>query len=164
MPLPGSEEDAPTGITVDRLDVTSGWALDPLLPKSTVQETSSALKFTKTWKRGTSKGHSGGAHTYTATRGATAELRFEGTSVKWLATKASMYGRAEVRLDGKLIKTVDLYSAKRLYRATIFSTSGLPSRPHTLSIRVLGTKRAGATGANVSIDAFEIRGRAATTP
>ncbi len=61
--------------------------------------------------------------------------------MKWLATKAKMYGKSAVYLDGKRVATVDQYSASRAYQRTVFSKTGLPCRPHTLVIKALGTKQ-----------------------
>jgi hypothetical protein len=64
-------------------------------------------------------------------------------------------GRAEVRLDGQLVETVDLYNASAQPRRVAYSAASLdPSVEHTLEVRVLGTKRAASTGTRVDADAF----------
>ena len=144
---------------IDRLDVSAGWATSPLLPTAKAEETARGISYSAGWKRATNPSHSGGAHKFTRTTGATATLRFEGSSVKWIATKAPMYGKSAVYLDGKRVATVDQYAASRAYQRTVFSKTGLPCRPHTLVIKALGARRAAASDDYVSVDAFAISGR-----
>jgi hypothetical protein len=59
-----------------------------------------------------------------------------------------------VWLDGK-VATVDLYSATTQTRRVVFSQGGLvPSKSHTLEVRVLGTKNAASSGKRVDVDTF----------
>ncbi len=53
------------------------------------------------------------------------------------------------------MQTIDLYAASEQPRRVIYSASSLdPSVPHTMQVRVLGTKRAVSTGTRVDVDAF----------
>jgi hypothetical protein len=147
-------------VSVDRIDVSGGWAIAPQLPSMRLENTAAAIGYEGSWTTGPHASLSGGTQTFSKTAGSSATLQFEGTEVRWVATKAPNYGLAEVWLDGEKVTTVDLYAASRAFKQTVFSRSGLPSRPHTLTVKVLGQKRAAATDAWVTIDAFDVRGRA----
>jgi hypothetical protein len=88
-----------------------------------------------------------------------ASFRFTGTAVTWRTRVGRDQGKALVRIDGVAKETVDLY------RATAGTTSktygGLAAGTHTITVEVLGTKNAAATGTDVAIDAFVVG--AATT-
>jgi hypothetical protein len=84
--------------------------------------------------------------------GDTARFRFWGRSVKWVTRKGPARGIAAVTIDGVRKGTFDLYAP----RDKLFTKSftGLRPRPHTIAIKVAGTKNAAAASANVAIDAF----------
>jgi hypothetical protein len=85
-------------------------------------------------------------------KNATATFRFAGTSVTWLLRKGTDQGRATVLIDGLKRGTVDGYAATPA--AATLTYGGLANRLHTLTVKVLGTKRAAATAANVTVDGF----------
>jgi len=96
--------------------------------------------------------------TLTASESAGAELvvRFEGSEVIYVYTKAFNRGMAEVVLDGASQGTLDLYSPAIEWRtATPFRATG--PGPHTLQIRVTGRKNPAATGVFVDVDTVIVR-------
>ncbi|MBE0418176.1 MAG: SpoIID/LytB domain-containing protein, partial [Coriobacteriia bacterium] len=114
------------------------------------------------WNRDVSSVHSGGGYAYSSTSGATATIRFRGTSVAWIGPKTPSYGRAEVILDGKSQGIVTQYASSVSYQQTIWSIGGLPEGEHTLVIRPTGTKDSVSTGTTIVLDAFDVRGAAAS--
>lgn len=62
-------------------------------------------------------------------------------------------GRAEIYLDGPLVRTVDNYAPEPTF-GVARSVSGLADGVHTLRIVVLGKARPAANGTLVSIDRF----------
>ena len=92
---------------------------------------------------------------HSAAGGNTATFTFTGTDVSWTAQRGPDRGKAEVRLDGALVETIDLYATSAQARRVVYSATSLdPSVQHTLQVRVLGTKRAASTGTRVDVDAF----------
>jgi hypothetical protein len=84
-------------------------------------------------------------------------MSFTGTSVAILGTKQAPGGNAAVYLDGKKQpSTASFYSAATKYQAAVWSGSGLSSGRHTITLKVLGTKPAHATGTWVWFDAFKV--------
>lgn len=149
-------------VTVDRFDVTGGWVVAPNLPVKRFQETS-AVK-TGSWKVYRNTLASGGTHIVSGVKGASVTIPFEGTSITWRGARTRQYGKAEVLLDGKRVAVVDLYNPTTKLNQKLWSRSGLSAKRHTLTIRVLGTKRSAAAGTLVSVDAFDIRGQLAPRP
>jgi len=76
---------------------------------------------------------------FTTANGDSASFSFTGTGVSWVTATAPDQGSAEIRIDGKLVKTVDLASASRLTGQKVFTTSGLKNGTHTITV----TKKSG---------------------
>jgi hypothetical protein len=103
---------------------------------------------------------SGGWQSLSSNSTSCVTVRFTGPQVRWLSSRGPTYGQADVYLDGTFIRTVDQYSAtKKAQVAERFNhISGVPltDAPHTLEIRVKGTRNIASTGNLVSIDTFRI--------
>jgi hypothetical protein len=60
-------------------------------------------------------------------------------------------GKAQVWLDGEVVKIVDLYAPTAAF-ATVPLASGLTDGPHTVRVVVLGTRRTASRGNAVVVD------------
>ena len=60
-------------------------------------------------------------------------------------------GRAEVWLDGALVKVIDLYAPTSAF-STVPLASGLADGPHTVRLVVLATHRAASAGNAITVD------------
>ncbi|MDW5593576.1 hypothetical protein VSS74_04465 [Conexibacter stalactiti] len=101
---------------------------------------------------------SGGVRS-SATAGDTATVRFTGRRITWVGPICAACGSADVSLDGAFAARVDTFGFRgpsvgqaALYQAT-FPTSG----PHTLTVRVLGTRNLDSSASTVGVDAFHVR-------
>ena len=83
------------------------------------------------------------------------EVGFEGSAVRWIATKAPSRGIASVTIDGVEFGPVDLYAPAWSFQQVAFEADGLGSGPHTMVITLTGQKRAEATATFIEIDAIE---------
>jgi hypothetical protein len=91
----------------------------------------------------------------TADRGATATIRTRARTVELVAPTGPNRGRAEILLDGRRLRTVDLYSARFQARQTVATVHGLtPQQTSVVQVRVLDRKRSSSHGTKVAIDAF----------
>jgi len=126
------------------------------------EETNPLLSYSGAWTTGSASTHSGGTYRYASTAGASVTVRFRGTSVAWVGPKAPSYGRAEVFVDGVSRGVVSQYASAVSYQQTIWSISGLPEGEHTLLIRATGTKDSASSGTIIVVDAFDVRGAAAS--
>ena len=155
----GPSGDSSGTVSADYFRVTGGWVEPPRLAVLTFQER--AASTSGDWDTLTNSAASGDRHIVSDEKNAKATVRFEGTSVAWYGARTKRYGKAEVLLDGERVAIVDTYSSTTKLNQKLWSRSGLPAKGHTLTIRVLGTKRSSSLGANVSVDRFRIAGRLA---
>ncbi|MGZ8604565.1 MAG: hypothetical protein ACXWX9_07390, partial [Actinomycetota bacterium] len=100
---------------------------------------------------------SGGTAAASALGGASVELSFSGTGVDWITARGRDQGRAEIYVDGALLRTVDNFARDRAY-GFVRSVTGLADGVHTLRIVVLGEARPAATGTAVTVDRFSVLG------
>jgi GH25 family lysozyme M1 (1,4-beta-N-acetylmuramidase) len=94
---------------------------------------------------------SGGTYAISDAPAASAKLAFSGTGVALWTLRGPARGRAEVWVDGALVKVIDLYAAGPVF-AMISLASGLADGPHTVRAVVLGTHRAVSVGNAVVVD------------
>ena len=102
-------------------------------------ENSSRITYTGSWPRAEHPGYRGDAVRQAKSRGQTATFRFTGSQVAWNGPKGPTRGKAQVWLDGVLVKTVDMYAGRFAARNRIYTRSFASSGQHTLMIKVLGT-------------------------
>ena len=111
-----------------------------------ISDASSSITWQGPWSSIALKAYLGGTGHSTGARGATATLRFSGSSVSWVGPMGPTRGKAQVYIDDRLVATVDLWAASFHPRRIVFSAS-LRSGAHTLVIKALGT--AGRSTVNV---------------
>lgn len=139
--------------------------LNPPPVTTRYQETDARLLWDRTWSVVTASAASSGHYRRFPVAGSSVTVMFKGTSVTWIGTKGTRYGKADVSLDGTRVATVDVYDSSTHYRSTVWTKSGLSAdTTHTLVIKVLGTHRKGASGSDVSVDAFDIAGSLIAVP
>ncbi len=106
---------------------------------------------TVTWAAVTNPTASGGSYAVSDAAGALTRLRFQGTGVSLRTVRGPAMGRAEIWVDGALVRVVDLSSASTAF-ATVRLAAGLVDGTHTARIVVVGTHRAASSGSSVVID------------
>ena len=84
----------------------------------------------------------------------TATFAFYGTGVDWLTVQGPHQGRAQIFIDGTLLRTVDNFANAPV--AAVRAINGLALGQHELRIVVLGEARPAASGTQTSIDAFTV--------
>jgi hypothetical protein len=105
-------------------------------------------QFTGEWKP------SGRAARLSAEKGASAAIEFEGTGAIVVGTYLTSGGRLQVFLDGKLDRTLDVYSDEKGNRSgeSVWHGFGLRNAKHQVRLVVLGEPYQGSAGADVSLD------------
>jgi hypothetical protein len=104
-----------------------------------------------TWAAATNPAASGGTYAISDVREAFARLRFHGTGVSLRTLRGPAMGRAQVWVDGALVKGIDLYRPTKGF-ATVRLVWGLVDGPHTVRVVVLGAHRAASAGGGVAVD------------
>ncbi|WP_150306994.1 right-handed parallel beta-helix repeat-containing protein [Planctomonas psychrotolerans] len=148
----GTKNAASTGtnIFLDSLVVSNA----PVL-SGTYENGAAPIVMTGAWLTVTSGYDSGGSHTRIDAAGS-ADLRFSGTSVRWISRTNSYAGIASVYIDGTLAQTVDLYSATAAYKAVVFDSGPLTRGEHTIRIERSGTRNPSSTGSNLFLDSIVV--------
>lgn len=105
-------------------------------------------KFTGEWKT------SGLTAKLSAEKGASASIEFEGTGAIVVGTYLTNGGKLQVFLDGKLDRTLDVYSDEKGNRGgeSVWHAFGLRNAKHRVRLVVLGEPYQGSAGADVSLD------------
>ncbi|MEU4191943.1 X2-like carbohydrate binding domain-containing protein [Kribbella sp. NPDC026611] len=70
----------------------------------------------------------------TTANGAGVNFTFTGTAIEWLTALGPDQGDADVYIDGKLIKRVNLHNDTRVTNKQVFSATGLRNAQHTVRI------------------------------
>ena len=94
---------------------------------------------------------SGGRYVKSDNAGATISLRFVGDGLTLRALRGPKMGHAAILLDGRQVRTVDLYAPRTSY-ISIGIARDLRESKHVVRVKVLGTHRAASDGSVVAID------------
>jgi GH25 family lysozyme M1 (1,4-beta-N-acetylmuramidase) len=109
------------------------------------------------WRVARAAEASDGAFATSDLAGASVTLRFAGSALEWTTIRGPDQGRAQVFIDGTLVKTVDGYAPEQTF-GVVRSFGGLADGVHTLRIVVTGTSRRSATGALITLDRLLVVG------
>lgn len=124
-----------------------------------VEDSDAAITFTGTWtKSDPSLGWSGGSAMQATAAGATATIKFNGTSIRWLGSRGRGMGMASVSVDGVVVRQADLFARPADEAHTpVVTIYDLSPGQHTLTITVNGTHNPQGEGNAVVVDAFDIQ-------
>ncbi len=89
-------------------------------------------------------------------RNQTVAITFQGVGFRLYGFTGPDNGKAELKLNGKVIQTIDCYTDAPEKPRTIAEVEGLSNELHTLEVRVLGDKNPASSGTKVAIDAIEV--------
>ena len=103
------------------------------------------FEFAGSWKVGRDRSAYLGDEHYSKIAGSYYQVRFTGTQVKVYTTKAPQHGIQAVSIDGGRETMVDLYAPTRANQVLLYTSPLLPDGPHTLKVRVTGTKNGNAS-------------------
>lgn len=84
-------------------------------------------------------------------KGASFDFSFNGTAFIWVAAAGPEGGLAEIYVDNRFIKTVDLYSSASLWKKRI-RIDDLGVKKHTVKIIVLGQRNPLSKGTNIYLN------------
>ena len=122
---------------------------------TTVIDSSSAqVKYVGTWRTTGSPSDNGGSVMFASTTATSASLTFTGSTVAFITRMTSSSGTSDISIDGKVVATVNGYSATTKYQQSLFSTTNLSSGTHTIKVSRTGQKDARSTGTSSIVDAF----------
>ena len=125
----------------DRAGNISSFKSWPALTPTRLEESTSSATYTGAWSLATNPSASGGKSRYTSYASRKVVVRFMGRDVAWVATRTTSSGRADVRIDGVLAKTVQLDRASTAYRQLVLGWHLSTLDWHTMEIHPLGDGR-----------------------
>jgi hypothetical protein len=114
---------------------SSAWAVSRKVTARLVQENASAISTSRGWERVRWTSASGGYRLVSSRKGAKVIYRFEGGQIGLVAARARDLGTAIVRIDGKLVATLNLHSSPSGVRQLVWTRS-LSTGKHTISVQV----------------------------
>lgn len=124
---------------IDGAGNVGAWTYGSAFKLSGYQESSRAIRWTGTWRTGTSPSYWGGRDRYATAAGARAGLTFTGRSFAWVGSVGPSRGWARVYVNGTLVRSVNLYAPTNVNRRILFATSWSVARSRTITIRISGT-------------------------
>jgi subtilisin family serine protease len=127
----------------------SSWAEGPSVTGVLVQDRSTAVVYSGTWRRSWVSWASGGTMMYASAAGARARTTFSGRGVALVAPTSSTRGSAAIWIDGVYKATVSFRSATNHGRVVMYSTTFAAPGGHTIELRLAGNGR-------VDLDTFVI--------
>ena len=107
------------------------------------------------WQRSASGAASNGYYSVAELAGQSAEIEFRGTTVTLHTATGPRFGKVELRVDGEVVKTADLYASNVSFGEQV-TASGLSDARHTLEVRVLGERAAASSGTGVVVDRISV--------
>lgn len=107
------------------------------------------------WAGASLSSASGDRYARSNTTRASMSFTFHGTGIDWYTVFTSSNGKANVYIDGKLVKTADTYRSSTSVGR--YSFRGLSHTVHTMKIVVSGTRSSASRGTYVSVDRWVVQ-------
>lgn len=116
----------------------SDWQVRSPFVVKLAQESSGGYVRSGTWSIVKDAHLSGRASRRATAKGAKVTYSFSGRTIAWVGTRGSKGGRAQIRIDGVLVATVDTHAGSTSYRRTLFAKTLASGGSHKIELRVLG--------------------------
>ncbi len=127
----------------------SAWKEATAFSPRLVQETSNNIRWSGTWSTVHNSRLSDGAARRISSSGRRATYTFTGRDIGWVTMRSTVGGYAEVRIDGVLVRTIDIDSSATGFRRMLFTSHLATGGTHRIEIHPKGDGR-------VTIDAFVV--------
>lgn len=121
-------------------------------PPSTIEQNSSAIKYTGTWsggKCGTTTCSPDNKQMNSSAAGSRAKFSYTGKRADWIASRGPNGGKVGVYVDGVLKSTVNLYSPTIVDGMTVYTGPVKASGSHTLELRRVSGR--------LNVDSFRVQ-------
>jgi hypothetical protein len=128
---------------------TGAWKEWAAFAPRRAQETSANIRWSGAWSSASDSRFSGGAARRTSSGGRVATYTFTGRDIGWVTARSTVGGRAEVRIDGVLVRTIDVDSTATGFRRMLFTAHLASGGTHRIEIGPKGDGR-------VTVDAFVV--------
>jgi GH25 family lysozyme M1 (1,4-beta-N-acetylmuramidase) len=141
----------------DRVGNTAAMTLAAFRADTSVEQSSAAVTTSpaRAWTTVRDARASSGSFTVTGRAGSFVRMRFSGTGVDWITVTGPNRGRAEIYVDGELLRSHDLFAASRTF-GVVVGIDGLTDGPHVVRIVATGHGRRASTGTVIAVDRFDV--------
>jgi hypothetical protein len=136
----------------DTANLWSGWSTAPVLTPTLYQESSASITYGGSWGTVSSANDLGGAHKYSTSSGASAQITFTGESIAIVGIRTSSGSNVSVFVDGSSYPTLTFQAGSTTYRQLIASYTWSSVGTHTVKI----VNQATSGRPYVYLDAFVI--------
>ena len=123
----------------DRRNRLSAWSSPMTITPTRHQESTALATYSSGWRSATISSASGNHTRYATANGSSTSFTFTGRAVSLVSPRGSTRGKAEIRVDGLLVATVNLHRRSRDPRRHVWSRSWASVATHVVSVTVLGT-------------------------
>ncbi|MBI5958108.1 MAG: hypothetical protein HY866_05200, partial [Chloroflexi bacterium] len=153
-------------LDLDAIEVKNAIETD----KGAYQHNSMYMVLNNTWTEVVSAAHSGGSHTTTNIKYASAFFLFSGQQVTVYSTTGRSFGLLSVYVDGKYLGDINQYLYDKVKYPVnkpyfAYNIPGLSEDKHVLELRFMGKKDKKATGtATINLDVITVDGYPAPLP
>ncbi|HKZ92870.1 MAG TPA: GH25 family lysozyme [Candidatus Limnocylindrales bacterium] len=147
-----------TGSATDNLGLKGTSGFSPRVTLVDARSRSGQISLRGAWTTKKVKGALGRTLAQTSGKGARAKLTFEGSQFAIVARRGPSGGGLDVRVDGKRVGSVSLYSNRNDNRRIVYVGS-VPKRKHVLELRATGAADPAASGTTVWLDALLVLDR-----
>jgi hypothetical protein len=121
------------------------------------QESNPLIRYSTGWQTREPAGAYGGGVRSSSIAGAKATLTFTGREVGLISARGPNRGQVQVRIDGMLRLTANLYADVLTPSVAVYSsTNSITPGTHTIEIRVAPTADSRSTGLRVDLDAIVV--------
>ena len=117
----------------------SRWAYSARSKVIRLQETSSTIDYSGSWRRIKSQGASGSYVRYTTSSSAAARFAFDGRSFAWVSPKGPTRGYARIYIDGTYRGRINLNATSFVARRVVFRAGWSTRGHHVVVIRCAAT-------------------------
>lgn len=125
---------------------------------TTVNDTQFSYDNVANWPSGWQSGAHQNDNHWSNVPNAYYQLQFTGTQVNVYGGRAPMHGIAAISVDGGPETSVDTYAATRADNVLLWSSPTLAAGPHTLRVRVTGTRNPSSANNYITADRVDIVG------
>jgi hypothetical protein len=121
------------------------------------EESDPAVTVSGLWASEYYEGASAGRIKVAGSAGDRLNFTFVGRQVKLISANYWSCGSARIYIDGKLMATVNMYSADPIFQSVSVNVPGLKYGKHVLTLEVVGSGNPDGTYNFANADAFEVR-------
>ena len=134
------------------IDKIAIYTSDKVLTTGVYEDTCDSLDYSGNWTPICSTHYTDNYVKLAKDIGSSVSFTFSGTSFKLYGNRCSMYGMANVNIDGIDVATIDAYSPHSLYNELLFKSNILNDGIHCVTITIIDEKNINSTANDLAID------------